>query len=101
MTDAGGERVATRTRIREYRPDDLEAAYQLDQSCFEEGISYTRGQIRAFLAREGAIALVVDAEDAGNEGALQAFAIGHVAGRALSFAVARRLHEVPRNHRAR
>ena len=43
--------------IREYRADDLEAAYRLDQSCFEEGISYTRGQIRAFLAREGAIAL--------------------------------------------
>ena len=70
--------------IRDYRPADLEAAYRLDQPCFEEGISYTRGQIRGFLAREGAIALVVDepSPPGGNdEGALAAFAIGHVAGR--------------------
>jgi hypothetical protein len=69
--------------IREYRADELEAAYRLDQSCFEEGISYTRGQIRAFLAREGAIALVVDSDEShGSVGeGLDAFAIGHVAGR--------------------
>ena len=80
MTERGGDRAAidTRATVREYRPEDLDAAYRLDQSCFEEGISYTRGQIRAFLAREGAIALVVDAE---NEEDLDAFAIGHVAGR--------------------
>ena len=80
MTEAGGDRSAVHAAsgIRDYRPEDLEAAYRLDQSCFEEGISYTRGQIRAFLAREGAIALVVDA---GNEEDLDAFSIGHVAGR--------------------
>ena len=81
MTEGGGDRAATQagTGIRDYRPEDLDAAYRLDQSCFEEGISYTRGQIRAFLAREGAIALVVDAESAEED--LDAFAIGHVAGR--------------------
>ena len=68
--------AATGTRIRDYRPDDLEAAYQLDQSCFEPGIAYTRGQIRAFLAREGAVGLVAEAEDE-----LVALAIGDVAGR--------------------
>jgi ribosomal-protein-alanine N-acetyltransferase len=80
-TGVGGERAAANeAAIRDYRPEDLEAAYRLDQSCFEQGISYTRGQIRAFLAREGAVALVV--EDAGSEeGDLAAFAIGHVAGR--------------------
>jgi [ribosomal protein S18]-alanine N-acetyltransferase len=77
-TGVGSERAAA--SIRDYGPDDLEAAYRLDQSCFEEGISYTRGQIRAFLAREGAIALVVENPD-GPEGELDAFAIGHAAGR--------------------
>ncbi len=71
--------TAETVAIRDYRVDDLEAAYQLDQSCFEEGISYTRGQIRDFLTREGAIALVVD--DADDAERLAAFAIGHVAGR--------------------
>ncbi len=62
--------------IRELAPDDLEEAYLLDQTCFEDGIAYTRGQIRDFLTREGAIALAADRED----GSLAAFAIGHVAG---------------------
>ena len=42
-------------RIRDFRPDDLEAAYELDQRCFEREIAYTRGQIRAFLSRPGAV----------------------------------------------
>jgi len=65
-----------RESIRDLRPGDLEAAYRLDQTCFEDGIAYTRGQIRDFLTRDGALALAVDAED----GSLAAFAIGHVAG---------------------
>ncbi len=69
-------RATTELILRDFRPEDLEAVYRLDQSCFEEGIAYTRGQIRAFLAREGAIALVAEAEGGG----LLAFAIGHVAG---------------------
>jgi ribosomal-protein-alanine N-acetyltransferase len=77
-TGVGGGRATV--AIRDYRPDDLEAAYRLDQSCFEEGISYTRGQIRAFLAREGAVAVVVE-DPEGEEGELAAFAIGHVTGR--------------------
>ncbi len=62
--------------IRDLRPGDLEEAYRLDQSCFEEGIAYTRGQIRDFLTRDGAIALAAD----GDDGSLAAFAIGHAAG---------------------
>jgi ribosomal-protein-alanine N-acetyltransferase len=63
-------------RVREFRPEDLEAAYRLDQRCFEPGIAYTRGQIRAFLARDGAIACAASTEG----GELVAFAIGHGAG---------------------
>jgi ribosomal-protein-alanine N-acetyltransferase len=62
--------------LRDFRPQDLEAAYRLDQQCFEPGIAYTRGQIRDFLGRGGAVALAAAAED----GALVAFAIGHAAG---------------------
>jgi [ribosomal protein S18]-alanine N-acetyltransferase len=62
--------------IRDFLPADLETAYQLDQSCFEQGISFTRGQIRDFVRRPGAISLV--AERPGEE--MAAFAIGQVAG---------------------
>jgi len=64
--------------IRDFVPADLEAAYQLDQSCFEAGISFTRGQIRDFVRRPGAIALVAERPD--GTGPMAAFAIGQVAG---------------------
>jgi [ribosomal protein S18]-alanine N-acetyltransferase len=62
-------------RIRDFRPDDLEAAYELDQRCFDREIAYTRGQIRAFLSRPGAIGLIAE-----SHGRLSGFAIGESAG---------------------
>ena len=59
-------------RLREFLPGDLEAAYGLDQICFEPGIAYSRSELRGFLARAGSVALV--AEDGGT---LAGFAIGH------------------------
>jgi len=64
--------------IRDFVPADLEEAWRLDQSCFEPGISYTRGQIRDFIRRPGAIALV--AARPGDEDELTALAIGQVSG---------------------
>jgi len=59
-------------QLRELLPADLEAAYGLDQICFEPGIAYSRSELRGFLARAGCVALV--AEDGGT---LAGFAIGH------------------------
>lgn len=65
-------------QIRDFVASDLEPAYQLDQSCFEAGISFTRGQIRDFVRRPGAIAIV--AERGGDRREMAAFAIGQVTG---------------------
>jgi ribosomal-protein-alanine N-acetyltransferase len=70
--------VTSAYTIREFLPSDLETVYQLDQSCFEQGISFTRGQIRDFVRRPGAISLV--AERPGNPAEMGAFAIGQVSG---------------------
>jgi len=56
--------------LRDLRMEDLEAAYALDQACFEPGIAYSRAEIRSFLSRPGAVALAAEAG-----GALEAFAI--------------------------
>lgn len=62
-------------RVRDFRPDDLEAVYELDQRCFDREIAYTRGQIRAFLSRPGAVGLIAE-----SGGRLSGFAIGELAG---------------------
>lgn len=56
--------------LRELRADDLDAAYALDQACFEPGIAYSRAEIRELLARPATVAL---ASESG--GRLEAFAI--------------------------
>ena len=62
----------TSIRLRDFRPEDLEGAFELDQICFEPGIAYSRSEIRGFLSRAGAVALVAE-----SGGALAGFAIGH------------------------
>jgi ribosomal-protein-alanine N-acetyltransferase len=64
--------------IRDFLASDLEKAYQLDQTCFESGISFTRGQIRDFVRRPGAISLVAERGTEARE--MVAFAIGQVSG---------------------
>jgi ribosomal-protein-alanine N-acetyltransferase len=62
----------TSIRLRDFRPEDLEAAFELDQICFEPGIAYSRSELRGFLSRAGAVALAAE-----NGDALAGFAIGH------------------------
>lgn len=65
----------TEIRIRDFGPRDLEAAYALDQLCFEPDIAYTRGQLRFFLARPDASGLIAETDEG-----LTGFAIGHRSG---------------------
>lgn len=50
-------------RARDYRPEDFEAIYWLDQSCYPPGIAYSRYALSEFLQLPGARAWV--AEDTG------------------------------------
>jgi ribosomal-protein-alanine N-acetyltransferase len=50
-------------RLRPFLPDDLPKLYEIDQVCFEPGISYTRGELKAFTGHRHAQTWV--AEDAG------------------------------------
>jgi len=61
--------------IREFLPSDLDAAYRLDQLCFEPGIAYTKSEIRAFVARPGTVALVAE-----SGGEMAGFGIAHRSG---------------------
>jgi ribosomal-protein-alanine N-acetyltransferase len=49
-------------RLRDYRTEDFEEMWRIDQECFAEGIAYSRAQLGHFLKRRGAFALL--AEDA-------------------------------------
>ncbi len=46
--------------LRDYRSADFERLWQIDQTCFTEGISYTQMELSGFITRRNAITLVAD-----------------------------------------
>jgi ribosomal-protein-alanine N-acetyltransferase len=64
----------TKTEIRQYHADDLEAIVRLDEACFSEQFRFDRESMRKFAEARGAITLV--AEDVSGE--LAGFAITHI-----------------------
>jgi len=59
--------------VREYKPEDFESLWRLDQDCFPPGISYSRRQLRAFISARGAFTLVANNE----KGELQGFIVAY------------------------
>jgi [ribosomal protein S18]-alanine N-acetyltransferase len=60
--------------IREFKPDDFETLWRLDQECFPPGIAYSKQELRAYIRHRGAFTLI--AEDANGEKA-QGFIVAH------------------------
>ena len=52
--------VAVQFTIREYRRDDFETLWTLDQSCFSPGIAYSREELQHYIGRRSAFTLVVE-----------------------------------------
>ena len=50
--------------LRDFKQTDMDDAFALDQVCFPPGISYSRAELRYFIARPSALAIV--AEKAGH-----------------------------------
>jgi [ribosomal protein S18]-alanine N-acetyltransferase len=68
--------------LRDAGPDDLETLWRIDQSCFSQGIAYSRQELRFFMRRRGAFTLVAvnedgDAGDANDAAKIGGFIIAH------------------------
>jgi [ribosomal protein S18]-alanine N-acetyltransferase len=58
-----GRYRATEVRLRAYQPNDFDALYRLDQSCFPRGIAYTKTTLRYFLTLSSAECLLAVEQD--------------------------------------
>ena len=62
--------------IRDFRAEDFEQLWQLDQECFPPGISYSQLELRTYIHRRGAFTLVAHRSDA-----IQGFIVAESDGR--------------------
>jgi [ribosomal protein S18]-alanine N-acetyltransferase len=46
--------------IRNFRPEDFELLWQLDQECFAPGIAYSRRELSFYMRRKGSFTLVAE-----------------------------------------
>jgi len=73
--------------IRDFQLADFEVLWRIDQDCFPAGISYSRGELKAYMRRRGSFTLLAEndappksAEGAGG-GAIGGFIVAEAGGR--------------------
>jgi ribosomal-protein-alanine N-acetyltransferase len=51
-------------KIRDYRPEDFERLWEIDQVCFPPGISYSRYELGSYIRRRNAFTFIAQADGA-------------------------------------
>ena len=51
--------------IRNFKPEDFETLWRMDQECFPPGISYSKQELKAYMRRQGSFTLVAAHADKG------------------------------------
>lgn len=65
--------VSVPIAVREFKPEDFESLWRMDQECFPPGISYSRQELRTFMRQRGSFTIVATDE----KGALQGFLVAY------------------------
>lgn len=50
--------------LREFKREDFEILWDIDQKCFSPGISYSRSELAAYIRRRGSLTIVAESLDA-------------------------------------
>ena len=61
--------------LRDYRPEDFERLWQVDQLCFVPGIAYSRRELSAYIRRRGAFTLVAEEAAPNQTGLIAGFIV--------------------------
>jgi [ribosomal protein S18]-alanine N-acetyltransferase len=61
--------------VRDYRPEDFESLWRLDQDCFPPEISYSRMELKTYMRKRGSITLV--AAEADDHDKIAGFIVAH------------------------
>ncbi len=67
--------------IRDFKPDDFESLWEMDQKCFPPGIAYSKKELKSYMRHRGAFTLVaVDEEEEKPQGFIVAHTgpTGHI-----------------------
>jgi [ribosomal protein S18]-alanine N-acetyltransferase len=75
-----------RFTVRDYRRDDFDTVWAIDQSCFDPEIAYSQDELQFYLRRSGAFTLVAESNDLvsdANGSAILAFVVAESSRRGM------------------
>jgi len=49
--------------IRDFKPEDFETLWRIDQACFPPGIAYSRQELKIYMRRKGSFTIIAEGED--------------------------------------
>ena len=76
--------------IRSYRPEDFRILWEIDQSCFPPGISYTQFELESYISGSNAFTLVAEEDSRGKPPDPQEFSPGFGGSHIVGFLVGER-----------
>jgi [ribosomal protein S18]-alanine N-acetyltransferase len=74
LSQSGRYNVAVTFAIRDYKTEDFENLWRIDQDCFPPGISYSRRELKYYIRRRGAFTLVAAEPE---NGSIAGFLVAH------------------------
>ena len=89
-------------RIRQFRKEDFEQLWAIDQQCFPSGISYTRIELTFYMRRPRAFTLVAESEGSGSEQGgrgIAGFLVGEASARGAGHIITIDVRAEARRHR--
>jgi [ribosomal protein S18]-alanine N-acetyltransferase len=65
--------------VRDYRPEDFETLWRIDQDCFPSGISYSRQELKSYIRHRGSVTLLatISAKNEDEKGEIAGFIVAH------------------------
>ena len=82
--------------LREFRTEDFEVLWSIDQKCFAPGIAYPRRELAAYIQRRGSFTIV--AEVSGEEPAVAGFIVAAASRRGVGHVIT--IDVLPGNRRS-
>jgi [ribosomal protein S18]-alanine N-acetyltransferase len=55
--------AAVNVKLRNYKPEDFDALYEIDQVCYDQEVAYSKRELKAYLRFKGSECVVAEAEN--------------------------------------
>jgi [ribosomal protein S18]-alanine N-acetyltransferase len=68
--------------LRDFRPEDFGALWEIDQRCFAPGIAYSQGELSSYIRRRGSFTIVAEqSEKSSGRDTIRGFIVAEASGK--------------------